>query len=453
MKTCQENALLTSASLLIYRIDMAHGGRPIERPAHLSPEQRLVAQQQTRQWREDVGLSQREMAARIAVSYSTYRAWETGRDQYAGPTREQTELLNRGLRELLGSQYADGEAFTAWGWPREQDITYDQVVELLRSAGFEVPRLHVGVDTPAGVFWVHKVRRPNLLHGVFAMAAAALTRAGVPVHLLLDDGALPDRERDVCAELESSVRTWMAFASGDDAKLSIGLFSSVLADGILADRGWQAIGAYLNSHSTVLDVLQASKAISPIQFSLDEEKSVLELLRNDGLKADRLLTALRNWLVFEAELTRILRSTAVATGPVLTLGGDDEQILWEVWRRGCSDELVSRVEHIFLKPMPMPPYDSAWDRVALTPRTDRTVLTNYVNQRLASDPDSELVEWLLRSAIRLPSALNPGFRARLDPALADVDTLLELSARELSAYASTVCRAVAEWLRIPRAVN
>jgi transcriptional regulator with XRE-family HTH domain len=453
MKTCQENALLTNASLLLYRIDMAHGGRPIERPAHLSPEQRVVAQQHTRQWREDAGLSQREMAARIAVSYSTYRGWESGKDQYAGPTREQTEHLNRALRELLGSRYADGDAFTVWGWPRQQDITYDQVVELLRSAGFEVPRLHAGAHTPTGVFWVHKVHRPNLLHGVFAMAAAALTRAGVLVHLLLDDGALPDRERDWCAELEASVRTWVAFASGDDAKLSIGLFSSVLADGILADRGWQAIGAYLNSHSTVLDILLASKVISPIQFSLQEEQSVLEVMRNDGLKADRLLTALRNWLVFEAEITRILRSAAVATSSVLTLGGDDERILWEVWRRGCSDELASRVEHIFLKPMPMPPYDSAWDRDALTPRTDRTGLTNYVNQRLASDPESDLVEWLLRSAIRLPAALNPGFRARLDPALTDVAALLELPARELAPYAGAVCRAVVEWLRIPRVVN
>ena len=41
--------------------------------------------------------------------------------------------------------------------------------------------------SPAGFFWVHRAREPNLVHGVFSLAAAAATRAGLPVHLLLDD--------------------------------------------------------------------------------------------------------------------------------------------------------------------------------------------------------------------------------------------------------------------------
>ena len=55
------------------------------------------------------------------------------------------------------------------------------------------------------------------------LAAAAATRAGLPVHLLLDDLAMNDRRNhDLCDELESRIRTWVAFASGDDAKLSTG---------------------------------------------------------------------------------------------------------------------------------------------------------------------------------------------------------------------------------------
>ena len=109
---------------------MAPRGRPVERPAHLSPEQRRLAQIQTKRWREQCGVSQREMAAEIHVSLASYRPWESGRDEHAGPTRLQAQQLDRALRRLLGSQYVEGQAFDIWGSPRQQDMSYDQVVEL-----------------------------------------------------------------------------------------------------------------------------------------------------------------------------------------------------------------------------------------------------------------------------------------------------------------------------------
>ena len=113
------------------------------------------------------------MAAEINVSSATYRAWENGKGDNAGPTRDQADHLNRALRRLLAGQYSDGEAFDAWGWPRQQDMSYDRVAELLRFAGFSVPRTQANVQPPARVFWPHKVREANLVHGVFSLAAAA----------------------------------------------------------------------------------------------------------------------------------------------------------------------------------------------------------------------------------------------------------------------------------------
>ena len=137
-----------------------------------------------------------------------------------GPPGCRLSGLDKALRQRPGSQYVEGQAFDIWGWPRQQDMSYDRVVELLRSAGFDVPRLQANGRPPAGVFWVHRARAPNLVHAVFSLAAAAATRAGLPVHLLLDDVALSDRRNhDLCDELESQIRTWVAFASGDDAKL------------------------------------------------------------------------------------------------------------------------------------------------------------------------------------------------------------------------------------------
>jgi hypothetical protein len=430
---------------------MVPRGRPVERPAHLSPEQRRQAQVQTKQWREQCGLSQREMAAAIGVSLPSYRPWESGRDAHAGPTRLQAEQLDKALRQLPGSQYVEGHAFDIWGWPRQQDMSYDGVVELLRSAGFDVPRLQADGRPPAGVIWVHRAREPNLVHGVFSLAAAAATRAGLPVHLLLDDVAVNDRRNyDLCEELESRIRTWVALASGDDAKLSTRLYSEVLTEPYLAERGWSAINDYLNPRIGVLDFLVASKVISPLQYTINAEESVLALLRNaESLGAERLLTPLRNWLVFEKQIAWILaRSPGGMANSVITLGGEDERTLWDAFHRGCSDDLSARVRHIYLRPIPMPSYRLPWQERALSARTDRPTLTTYLANRTPSDR-ADLLEWLLRSAIHLPASLNPGFRAGLEPVLHDVAALLRAPASELPpATVGAIAKAVVEWLNV-----
>lgn len=427
---------------------MAHGGRPVERPAHLSPEQRQQAQQRTREWRTQCGLSQKDMAAEINVSVALYRTWENGKDPNAGPTRPLTDQLSKTLRRLLEDRYADGEAFDVWGWPREQDMSYEQVAELLRSTGFDLPRLRANGQPPAMIVWVHKVRPWTLVHGVFSLAAAAITRAGVPVHLLLDDVSLltGGRHQEWCGEFESRVREWVTFASGDDAKLTTRLYSAVLTDEYLAERGWSAVNDYLSIESTVVDVLLASKAIEPLQYDNDAAEGVLEILRNQSsIRADRLLTALGNWLVFEAEIGRIVSTPSVrGSDHILTLGGEDERVLWDVWHRGCPGDLSARVQHIFLRPMPTP-RDQTWEESALTARTDRARLDAYLRKRTATDGHSDLIEWLVRSAISLPASLNPGFRDRLDPVLTDVDAVQAALHQDVSHTVRAVAKAVVEW--------
>ena len=229
------------------------------------------------------------------------------------------------------------------------------MVELLRLAGFDVPRLQANARPPAGVIWVHRAPEANLVHGVFALAAAAATRAGLPVYLLLDDLSSSDRRNhDLCDELQSRDKTWVAFASGDDAKLSTGLYSEVLTESYLTERGWSAVTDYLNPRIGVLDFLVASKVISPLQYTINAEESVQDLLRNaESLGAERLLTPLRNWLVFERQIAWILAQSPGGTADsVITLGGEDERKLWDAFHRGCSDDLSSRVRHIYLRPSP-----------------------------------------------------------------------------------------------------
>lgn len=429
--------------LLIYLSYMASGGRPTERPVHLTPEQRRIAQERTAEWRRLAGISQAEMASAVLVGQSTYRLWETGRDPHAGPTLPQATQLDQALRKLLGNRYADGQALQIWGWPAPGDMSYERVAGLLRSAGFNVPNSHPA--PPTDVLWVHRLQEPNLIHGVFALAAAAATRAGLSVRLLLDEMGLPPKERHgKHSEFESRVRDWFAFAGGHDSRLSIGLYSAILTGELVADRGWSTVRQYLSKENEVLSFLLASKVISPLLYDTDAEGSVLELIRqSQPPTADRLLDALQNWIVFEHEIASLLTARpADESMPVVTLGGDDERALWELWHNGCSDELSGRVQHIYLQPLPMPNNRAPWREGALLARTTRPTLTTYLRGRTINDRNTDLIEWMIKVAIGLPAGLRADFRAGLDPALNDAAVLL----RPADETAAATAKAVIAWL-------
>jgi hypothetical protein len=384
------------------------------------------------------------MAREVGVGHSTYRMWETGKDLYAGPTRLQTGQLDSALRRLLPGRYTGGEAYEVWGWPPREHISYKAVAELLRSAGFAVPDAQIG---PSVMFWVHRLREPNLVHAVFALAAAAATRAGVTVRLLLDDSAaMPGGRKDLRTELESRVRAWHAFGGGDDSRLSATLYSEIISPALLADQGWAAAERYLGSAS-VLDFLLASKAVAPLQYSTDAEKSVLELVRQgvDSLKATRLLTPLRNWMVFDIELARLhhaVRESGIPSA-VVTLGGEDERLMWNLWHRGAPPERSARVQHIYLRPAPLPNYRVPWQEHALAARTSRTWLSEYLRKRAEYDGHTDLMEWFLQAAVAFPAKLNQAYRADLDPILLVPGAMEQLSVTQL---ANSIGRAVVAWV-------
>jgi hypothetical protein len=96
----------------------------------------------------------------------------------------------------------------------------------------------------------------------------------------------------------------------------------------------------------------------------------------------------------------------------------------------------------------MPSYQAPWQVRAIAVGTDRSTLTTYVSNRTSSDR-ADLLEWMLRTAVRLPAALTPGFDEGLDPVLRDVTALLRTPAAELpAATVSAIAEAVVEWLNV-----
>ena len=104
------------------------------------------------------------------------------------------------------------------------------------------------------------------------------------------------------------------FASGVNARLSTRLYSEILTNDYVAHRGWPAVIDYIDHQSNVLEFLLASKVISPQQYDSDAEEAVLTFLQNhERINADQLLTPLRNWLVFETEVARMVSRPSVGT--------------------------------------------------------------------------------------------------------------------------------------------
>jgi transcriptional regulator with XRE-family HTH domain len=413
-------------------------GRPVERPVHLDAAQRQAAQHQTARWRELTGLSQQQMAAQVGVGHSTYRMWESGKEAHAGPTEIQVRQLDAALGRLLGSRYRRGEAIEVWRWAVGHQASFAEISAMLRAAGFVVPHSE---GSPDVVVWMHRLREPNIVHGVLALAAAAATRAKMSVRLLLDDVMLQDgAQHDVRADLEARVRNWFAFAGADDSALSVGLFSATLTPELLAQRGWETVDTYLRADATALDFLRAAKVVSPLQYSTAPERSVLELIRQaNSLRTARLLAPFRNWLVFDTELTRLARAGAQR---IVTLGAEDDRLLWELWHRGSTSHFRDRVQHIYLRAAPLPRYRVPWQEDALTARTSRPWLTDYLRNR-AADGHVGLLDWFARAAVRLPAELNAQFRATVDPVLLAPDGLQPDATGSLAA---SVAAAVVSWL-------
>jgi hypothetical protein len=95
-----------------------------------------------------------------------------------------------------------------------------------------------------------------------------------------------------------------------------------------------------------------------------------------------------------------------------------------------------------LRAAPLPSYRVPWQEDALTARTSRPWLTDYLRNR-ASDGHVSLLNWFARAAVRLPAELNAQFRTTVDPVLLPPDGSQPDATGSLAA---SIAAAVVAWL-------
>ena len=92
------------------------------------------------------------------------------------------------------------------------------------------------------------------------------------------------------------------------------------------------------------------------------------------------------------------------------------------------------------------PSSQTWDEPALTAsETSRSALEGYLIRRIRSDGHTDLVDWLLKAAVGLPGALNPGFRDGLSPLPASTEILTGAFSQEPARAVAPLARAIVEW--------
>ena len=265
-----------------------------------------------------------------------------------------------------------------------------------------IPRLAV----PKFVFWPHRLRRPHLIHGVHALTAVLFGKMGIPIELYLDDiGINPTRADEWASEFEEAVAAWFSVC-GAVARPAVHRISALLADMTESEQSvrlWSLANDFYSPAAQIFDVLVAAKVI-------DADTPSIAVARSS---AHRLLRPIYTWLALDAELDRY-GSIRGDDGLVVTLGGKDEQQMWDLWR---TRDDVPAVASVYV-PRLDTPTDGAelWaNQELLRSATYRERdLVRFIRLALADAGTGEsLLEWLYTVAVQLADMASDGAVGRL----------------------------------------
>jgi hypothetical protein len=318
---------------------------------------------------------------------------------------------------------------------RPQGQFYATARQLRDEFGFGLSHINSLTD-PALVFWQHRLREPHLLHGVHALTAAVLSKQGVPVELHLDDTDVNPHYAEVTSRrFAEAVHGWFD-RCGVDRMPTVHRISELqarLGEPELSVRMWGLAKRYFKRGTTAIDALVATKVAT---FG----RQAVAIGSSD---ANRVLRPLHTWLALEDALQRHgLRGDHEPAA--VTLGGIDEQGMWDLWRRRPD---VPSVASLFV-----PRLHSPVEGVSLWDLSELSIDTAYAfrdMQRLLEDVASvgpvrgTLLEWVFHAANRLAAFASDGLIAPMRDATGGALTWADF-ANQLTRSPGETCAGLAE---------
>jgi hypothetical protein len=281
-----------------------------------------------------------------------------------------------------------------------------RMVRLLNSDyDFGVSRVRTETK-PTFVFWPHRLRPPHLIHGVHALTAALLGKLGLPIELYLDDTDMTEAYASQLAdEFIDAVKGWFA-SCGAEQLPKVYRISAVARseEGIeRADRLWAIARDWYSATNSPFDALVATKVVTV-------EGDTVAIGPTVG--AHRILRPIYTWLALDDALDRYgVRDGAAA--PV-TLGGVDEQKMWDLWQVRPD---VPAVASIFVPRLESPTGGTdLWQYSELRRETPFGVhdLERFLVRSAGSPAGAPVLRWVFTAANRL-AALASGGAVRAVP--------------------------------------
>jgi hypothetical protein len=293
--------------------------------------------------------------------------------------------------------------------------TSPSALELLRQLDYEFRwrRFDDTPDTPLDlVFWPVRLRPPTLIYAVQAIVAAALSARGVRVVLCFDDLAGDQHARERRTLFTDEVTRWFALVEGAQAP-EVDSLTSFCSPGRVAERlqnpellkrpthPWAVQLEYYRGDRMVLDVTRAAKAFPGLDPADIDDAMIGAQIRTT--RAERLMSPPAIWAYLQFLLG------GVRAEAVMTLGGEDEAVMWDQWH----DTFPDSVGHLFHPVLA----NVRQDAKMLGARSFREV-EDYLHNamRLSTwDHEDHYLHWIVQNAVILSRYL----RNRPPLALAD----------------------------------
>ena len=317
---------------------------------------------------------------------------------------------------------------------------YSLARELNSSYHFGIYRIRPSSTTRVA-FWPHKLREVHLIHGVHALAAVKLSKLNVSIELHLDDVGLEENYGDrLYSEFVDAVFGWFE-ACAAPVRPVVTRTSVLLSAGppdTTQAKLWQLAADLFSSSNTAFDALLAAKAVDPDGEALVARQS----------PAHSILRPAYTWFALEDVLSRYDLSTA-EPGSIVTLGGEDEQRMWELWHRRRNSAAVAHffVPRLSILPSGSDPWTQTnlWREAPFGPLE----LEKFVIRMAQSGTHGEsALEWLFTSAARLAESASGGAKGKVAFMGAGLHTggeALDALRREPVEASRSLARAISGW--------
>jgi predicted MPP superfamily phosphohydrolase len=256
------------------------------------------------------------------------------------------------------------------------------------------------------IYWPVRLRHPTPIHASQCFVAAGLQKLGCHVSLWTDDLGTTDYSYDVYI---GRMKDWYARAGGDESQIQRRRFSEIINDNQHVEPAWQMLQKWLGTMAYFTDrILKISKIWPSIEESAkgDSEAFTHEFSR---CRPRRLMTASMVWtcmLVLHKESPSL---------PIITLGGYDEQELWDAWRTCCGLPNM-QVGHLYLSKLTKRKNDTEHafrmkdDPLAWTSKED--ILDYFLKSLTEIDSPQTwsnaraMIPWTINNCVLLPSFIK-----------------------------------------------